>query len=363
MGYEVEFISVNKEQAKQDADAILIHWLDSFGSERIVVFDGGLNAHGEKMAKHIKTYYFSSSKKVIDSVICSHPDQDHVSGLKYILEHFEVNSLYMNMPWLYIDDIWSNVTDGRITKKSLEYDLRKNYSFINELEDIAKRKGIPIYPCFQGAIIQNDLCVLSPSKEFYLKLLVESNKTPLQTNAKVKESVFEAIRYVKSLIESWVKEGLREDVNTSEENEMSVVLLGEMEKQKFLLTGDAGTRALNNAISFSNAIGKNIIDTVNFIQVPHHGGRHNVSPSVLNKLVGEIVNEGEETGKVAFVSVADGSDHPLQMVVNAFIRRGVKIYKTQEGNIIRHSNNMPKRNGWNSITKLEFKDEVEEWKD
>lgn len=48
------------------------------------------------------------------------------------------------------------------------------------------------------------------------------------------------------------------------------------------------------------------------------------------------------------------------MVTNAFIRRGVKVFKT-EGCTIRHKNNMPAREGWNSAEKLAFNSEVEEW--
>ena len=113
---------------------------------------------------------------------------------------------------------------------------------------------------------------------------------------------------------------MRENVSTTAENEMSVVSYGEMD-DNFLLTGDAGIRALDKSITYSEEIGKSIKDTVNFIQVPHHGGRHNVSPSILNRLLGEIVEEENYTGNVAFVSVANDSDQPLQMVVNAFTRR------------------------------------------
>lgn len=77
-------------------------------------------------------------------------------------------------------------------------------------------------------------------------------------------------------------------------------------------------------------------------------------------MLGAITEEGNYTGKVAFVSVANDSDHPLQMVVNAFTRRGVKVYKTK-GNVIRHSKNMPDREGWVSLVKLEFEQKIEEW--
>ncbi len=69
-----------------------------------------------------------------------------------------------------------------------------------------------------------------------------------------------------------------------------------------------------------------------------------------------------DIGKTAFVSVAKDSDHPLQMVVNAFRRRGVSVYKT-EGNIINHSVHMPSRVGWSSLKSLDFEERVEAWDD
>ena len=90
----------------------------------------------------------------------------------------------------------------------------------------------------------------------------------------------------------------------------------------------------------------------------HYVFLHDVSPSILDRLIGEIVDEDETIGKTAFVSVAKDSDHPLQMVVNAFTRRGVKVYKT-EGNIIHHHKNMPDREGWSALEKLNFEEKVE----
>lgn len=364
MAYEIDFVGVGDE-CKKDADAIALRWKDGIGNYKIAVYDGGLQAHGEKLEQLLNQYYFDDgTEKIIDYVICSHSDSDHTSGLKNILDKFEVQVLYMNRPWLYVDDIWDKVNDGRTTKDSLIRRLRDEYQYINDLEEIAQDKGIPIYEAFQGTLIDDKLRILSPSKEFYLELLVESSKTPL-TNESDKSTfsgfLKNTFQHMKNLIETWNSEKLRENVSTTAENEMSVVIYGEID-DNFLLTGDAGIRALDKSIKYSETIGKNIKENVNFIQVPHHGGRHNVSPSILNRLIGNVVEEGKTTGKSAFVSVANGSDHPLQMVVNAFIRRGVKVYKTK-GNIIHHHRNMPNRLGWTALKSLEFEQKVEEWED
>lgn len=360
MGYELDFIGVNEET--KDADAIGMRWDKGNQNYVVGVYDGGLKVYGEALREHMERYYWDSTEeKVIDFVICSHSDQDHTSGVKEILENFTVKALYMNRPWLYVNDVFDKVNDGRITPESLVRRLKEKYPYISDLEDIATKKSIPIYETFQGKSINNRLTVLSPAKEFYLELLVESEKTPLEEASSFKNIIKRSFEQIlNALFESWSDEKLREDVTTSAENEMSVVILGKMDEENFLLTGDAGLRALNNAIKFADSIDISIKDDVNFYQIPHHGGRHNVSPSLLNNMIGEIVSEGVTVGKVAMVSAAKNSDHPLQMVINAFVRRGVQVFKT-DGNIISQHKNMADREGWTSIDKLGFNSYVEEW--
>lgn len=360
MPYELDFIGVNKET--KDSDAIGIRWKNSDRNYVVGVYDGGLQIYGDKLKEHIEECYFNDvEEKIIDFVICSHSDQDHTSGIKEILESYEVKSLYMNRPWLYVDEIFDKVNDGRITRDSLKDRLKEKYSYIADLEDIAIEKDIPIYETFQGMKINDKLTVLSPAKDFYLELLVESDKTPLEENSTFKGMIKEAFQKISDVLtESWNEENLREDVKTSAENEMSVVILGQMDEENFLLTGDAGLRALKNAIEYAENIFIPIKDNVTFYQIPHHGGRHNVSTLLLNSMVGEVVDEGETNGKRAFVSVGKNSDHPLKMVVNAFVRRGVKVYKT-DGNTITHHRNMPEREGWTSVDNLKFNTKVEKW--
>lgn len=361
MPYEIDFIGVSEET--KDATAICMRWQKADGGYLVGVFDGGLKAYGEQLKNHLNNYYFNgTSDKTIDFVICSHPHQDHAAGLAEILDNFTVKNLYMNMPWNHIDELYEKVKDGRITPASLEVRLKEKYTYIANLEELAKKHSIPISNAFEGTIIADKLTVLSPSKDFYLELLVESEKTPLEE----KDSLLEAAaRFVKTIInklkESWSDEQLREDVSTEPDNETSTIILGEMDEESFLLTGDVGIRGLQKALDYSSALGKNIKDNVKIYEIPHHGGRHNVSPSILNQLIGNIIEEGSETGKEAYVCSGKNSDHPLQMVVNAFIRRGTKVYKASGSTICHHRGNMPVREGWSSVESTKFNTDVEEW--
>lgn len=376
MSYEIDFIGVGSE-VKQDADAFCFRWVDSYGKDgnplyKIGVFDGGFESHGKAMAQHLNKYYFDDAngektrnEKVIDFVFVSHADQDHVSGLKEILEEFNVKALYMNRPWEYVEELYEIVKDGRITLKSLEERLKTSYSNIAALEEIAEKNSIPITPAFAGDVISERLRVLSPSKSFYLTLLAESNKTPeTETVFESAQKMVQKIKaYLLNILEDWNTETLHEGVTTSAENETSIVLLGQMDDETFLLTGDAGLRALSNAVDYAEKnLGIKVKDSVSFYQIPHHGGRHNVSPSILNRLVGCKVKEGSKPTKVAYVSVAKDSDHPLKVVTNAFVRRDATVYQT-DGYTIWHHIGTPGRAGFTSITAVPFADTVEEWDD
>ena len=255
MAYEIEFIGVGEDKCKQNADAICIRWKkdDDFDDTNYIigVVDGGFEAHGNALTNHMNQYYFDDSKrnkekseKEIDFVIVTHPDQDHTAGLLKILDNFTVKKIYMNRPWLYVDDLYDNVNDGRITKASLEMRLREKYKTISDIEEKAEEDGIDIYEALQGTIIENNLLILSPSKDFYLKLLIESEKTPLTEDTSMNENgMFVKIaKYAKevilSILEKWDVETLREGEITSAENESSVVTRGVINNSGFLLTGD-----------------------------------------------------------------------------------------------------------------------------
>ena len=190
--------------------------------------------------------------------------------------------------------------------------------------------------------------------------MAESPKTPKSAVGAFTALAHQFSNQIKTVLESWTNELLRNDVETSPENETSLVVLGQFEFEKFLLMGDAGIRALTRAIDYADSQGISLAKEVRFLQVPHHGGRHNVGPNLLNRLLGPILPENTTFTKTAYVSAAEGSDHPRQMVVNAFTRRGVNVYITR-GHIIWHHNGTPVRDGWSSISPVGFNKTVEGW--
>lgn len=359
-GYEIDFLPVGN--GEKSGDAIAIRY-GSSGDYRIMVIDGGTKDSGQALVDHIKEYYNSEH---VNFVVNTHPDGDHASGLTVVLEQLSVGELWMHRPWEHSQEIRDLFKDGRITDNSLSERLKDALNAAYALEELAKEKNIPIYEPFQGEII-GDFTVLSPEKEWYLQELTPNfRKTP---EAKALEKAFmesllglgktianKAMQYI---LESWDYETLKESGATSSENQSSVILYGKIEKRGILLTGDAGVDALNRAADFAEANGIDL-QASSFIQVPHHGSRNNVSPSILDRIVGPKIGIDSNPSKTAVVSASkESTTHPRRVVTNAFKRRGAKVLATKGSTICSHYN-FPSRAGWVTAEPLPFFDEVEE---
>ncbi len=94
--------------------------------------------------------------------------------------------------------------------------------------------------------------------------------------------------------------------------------------------------------------------------MPHHGSRRNVSPSLLDKIIGPKLSEGSPLEKTAFVNTSkDCPEHPKKSVSNAFQRRGAKVIATN-GSTKCESWGFESRAGWYPATPLPFYNQVEE---
>lgn len=354
-GYEIDFLPVGN--GDKSGDAIVVRY-GKPGCYKVMVVDGGTKESGENLVDHIKKYYQTTH---VDYLVNTHPDADHASGLEVVLEQLSVGEVWIHRPWEYAEEIRHWFQDGRITNQSLANRLRDLLSHAYRLEELSEYKGIPIYEPFAGSRI-GAFYVLSPTRDWYLDLIPQFNKTP-----EVKYGLADVMkRYgIRTLekVASWVDEywdieTLTEDGETSYENESSVILYGNIAGRGILLTGDAGIQAMEKAAEYVTALGFDLKSS-RFIQVPHHGSRRNVSPSILNRILGPKVDCDTVPTKTAFVSASQTSEtHPRKVVTNAFIRRGVKVHQTK-GQAKRHSHNMPERDGWSASIPVPFYRQVE----
>ncbi len=352
--FEIDFLDV---KSSKSGDAIPLRYSIA-GVKRVHVTDGGFQDSGDIVIEHIKKYYDDPS--TIDAVIASHSDGDHTGGLRKVLEAFSVSELWMLRPWLYADELIDRF--ARFTNvENLVRRLKEIYPNIAELEEIAKAREIPILAPFQGEQI-GEFTVLAPSKERYLNLIVESDRTPEGTAQSLLGHGRAFVKSVVSFIRSaWGEETFSPE-ETSFENEMSVIQYANLCEKKVLLTADAGRGALTEALDYAPSVGLTL-PGIDHFQVPHHGSRRNLSTEILDRLLGKRLPEKQEEGNEHFNAIISASkedeDHPRKAVIRACIHRGAKVVST-EGRTICTGHNSPEREGWTTAPVLPYPEEQEE---
>jgi len=204
MKYEIDFIATKEN--KGNADAICFRY-EKDGKFINVVYDGGSKVLANKLIEHLEEFYFKDEySPKIDYLICSHPDQDHASGLIEVIEKFNIGKIIMNIPWKYIYNIWDNVNDGRTSEESLEKRLKNDYPYVAKIEELAQEKGIEIIEGFEDKQINENLKILSPSKEFFIELLKKSKKTKYLDESDYKSNIYtESAKNILSKFTNWIK--------------------------------------------------------------------------------------------------------------------------------------------------------------
>lgn len=353
MPWEVDFLRVGEGEKCGDAIALRFGALTGPRDQSVFVIDGGTQESGELLVQHIRKHYGTNT---VDVAISTHPDMDHSSGLAVVLESADVRRLLMHQPWNHAAVIRSMFQDGRVTAKGLEDRVWRALQCARDLESIATRKKIPIEEPFSDTFGG----ILSPSRAFYETQLARFRCMPeqhaKQNQARVMESLLSAFRVAAKALETWFTETLTDpdDELVSGENNSSVVYLFEWEGERFLFTGDAGVPALREAVACAARKGIDL-RTVKYLQIPHHGSRRNVGPTILNTIVGPILAEGAPKLKSAFVSASQNGapKHPARKVCNAFARRGVSVYVTAGGSICQ-PHGVALRQGYSAVSPVPF---------
>lgn len=367
---EIEFLAVG--EGSKPGDAIIVRYGEPNAYE-LMVIDGGHAETGETLVSHLKKHFGDDVS--LAHVVLTHSDADHASGLREVLREIPVKNLWLHIPWLLAEEARHLFKDKRWTQDGLTAAIKNEYDIISEIVDIAVAAKCKIYYPFQGSTI-GPFRVLSPNRAAYVHLLPQFDKTPdpdqtLLENASMWLGKATAPAFGAGLLEKlvakaqtwidekWDTERLKDGGVTSASNESSVVLYGDFgDNRRVLLTGDSGINGLIWAANYADSCAFPL-QQFNFVQIPHHGSRRNVGPTILNRLLGDIQSEGSNIRFTTFVSApADDDTHPRKMVLNAFMRRGGRVIATQGTNKI-HYGGFPSRNGYSAATPMSFSSKVE----
>ena len=349
MAFEVDFLAVG--DGEKSGDAIAVRWGNLAGpraEQKILIIDGGTLEAGQNLVNHVANFYGTTS---VDAVLCTHPDIDHACGLKIVLEKLDFGFLLMHKPWDHANEI-GELFKNPTTPTKLQEKLKKAITTAHELQQICDDKGKKIYEPFTGMTWDN-LRILGPNRDYYQQLLAQFRETPAAMNP-VPSILLKALSGAKETVE-WVAEkldiqyeSLDDSGVTSPENDSSTISLLTVDGYKLLFTGDAGIPALTAAADYATSL-KVRLDDLRLMQVPHHGSKHNVGKTILNRIKAEN----------ALISVgAKAPKHPARKVTNALKRRGSFVCVTA-GKGLCHRFDSPVRHGWDSAEPVPFYDQVE----
>lgn len=342
--HEIDFLSVENEAGSKSGDAIALRfWSDALGRMAVVVIDAGFRDTGQRLVDQIRTRYQTSR---VDLAISTHPDGDHLNGLQTVVESLDVVELFIHRP----------------REHGLDARAYPNLEAIDALIAAAAYHGTRVTEPFAGEQRFNGLLtVLGPSHYYYEQLLAESlaeaagtgGQTALAAGALSAGGrlMAKAANLLERALAYWPAETLGEDGVTSARNNTSVVTLIRPAQERWLLTGDAGIPALHAALDhYERMYGPISTAPFSFVQVPHHGSRRNVSPSLLDRWLGPR-GAGFAT-PLAFVSSAKADPkHPSPKVTNAFARRGARVYAT-EGRNLHEGHGTPPRPDYGPATEV-----------
>lgn len=369
MHCEIEFLPVGMGSKAGDAIVVRYGYDHDF---KLMLIDGGHANTGEEIIEHLRDNF--GAEATFEHVLLTHSDADHASGLRAVLENVSVSNLWLHIPWLLAEESRHLFKNKQWTEDRLKAAIKAEYDIVSEVVDLAVAQGTTLYYPFQGANI-GPFRVCSPTQYVYKYLLPQFEKTPDPDQAAIevagmwirKESaVTKIVEAARAAIQSWTTESwdnerLRDGGVTSASNESSVVLYGAFDNANtVLLTGDAGLNGLRWSADYADKAGLPL-QLFSFVQIPHHGSRRNSGPSLLNRLVGPKLPQGTDERYSAYVSAPVNDDqHPRRIVLNAFKRRGGRIYATQGGKKVYWGGFTP-RAGYSTATGLPFYTEVEEY--
>jgi beta-lactamase superfamily II metal-dependent hydrolase len=342
--YEVDFLPVGNAGRHGDAIAMRFTRPDN-GQYAHVIIDAGFDENGDALVEHVQRWFNTRS---VDLAILTHPDGDHIGGMGTVIRKLDVGTLCVHR-------LRDRGGDGLPAADA-----------VDELIQVAEENGTAIHEPFAGShAFGGGLRILGPTEEWYAELVAaqqleagERAAAKRVAPAEGRLGVAEAARLLgQRFLAALPGEVEFDDAGgTNPRNNTSAITLVQVDGYRMLFTADAGVPALDRAWDW---LVENIGDATppGFVQLPHHGSRHNASSALLDRILGET---GQAQTKTAFVNVGpDAKKHPSPRVANGFMRCGHRVYQTKGITIHHHSADAPDR-GWPPVTPLEPLDETQE---
>lgn len=330
MPFEIEMLSVGA------ADSMIIRYFNQQGEEIVILIDAGNRKDGPKIVRHINKW---TNQKYIDLAICTHPDADHIGGFFHVVEHVKITEFWIHDPSKHktaVRQMQQKINLSETLKKGFKNvleNLDHSFSLLSLIDSKGIRRDREPFAGLQYELAP--LLVVGPSVSYYESLLCRFRDVNILFEEE--NDLEKSLQGGQLLSESLTtKQVLDMDNDRSKENNSSAIILFKPNSRKYLFTSDAGPDGLQKAHD------KYDLSNLDWLDVPHHGSRYNLSTSLIKTF----------NPKRAYIS-CDGSTHyPNTAVVEELKNIDCTVFSTGRSGNILHKKNLPLRLGYSKSTPL-----------
>ena len=353
---EVDFLPASSESKSGDSILIRTGFFDYknpvLNEQTVILIDSGYQECAKTITNHLKKTYCT---RKIDYVFITHPDEDHLAGLKELLikNEITIKHVYIHDPWKHAKTVFEKSDDGRRTVNSVKSRMEKGFPLLSEVYDLLDKRNISYSEIFSDKTCPLDksyyIDILGPSQDFYEKIIFEYTES-LNIASYSQQDVYQK-RPCNAFL---VKKYFVDNPCTSQKNESSMILLlakNEKKEPLCLFSGDAGVKAYSGAID--NICQYHIpIKNVPYVQLPHHGSIKNVQEWFFNIFKNSSFVVSASTGEI--------KKHPSPLLINYIcLKTNSSVYQATESNgLLCSIDGAPDRPGWDSAQSKNYASSV-----
>lgn len=299
LGLKIETAQNQVSNDKIENSSYKVHYLDvgqgnctvvELPDDKIMLIDGGGEFYGEKIYKMLK----SLGRSKIDYMIASHADSDHIGGLNYLFDKFEIINIYRPLQIAGRNEkVYSANCEVSYKFKVSEYeDLNRAYTNLGKshfVETVSETYCDFIEKAYSETYYENGVSKKSNITVFYDRLKIEGENysleffAPLKTDEEIDLSTITNTNGFLTKIYKYDKS-----------NNSSAIMLLNVCGDKYFFTGDASANVDNDKsdsdyeesdflLSLTKSEKENL-SNIDVYLAAHHGSYYGTSDNLVSLL-------------------------------------------------------------------------------
>lgn len=247
----------------------------------------------------------NASGGVLEKVVLTHIDADHIVGLLDLTEELKENAADGAGPLVKIKELWFNSFSDTIGKSnSIKPLLQQMLAGVHQLGSVMPHSDLALQSIFQGDTLRRNALLLNiPVNETFggriitldtvtEPLMLENLKLtfigPTRSNLEtLQKEWMEWIDKNRNRILSGDRELLRQ-MDGSVPNLSSVMFLAEADGKRLLFTGDGRGDFILEGLKTAGLLNADGSVHLDVFKVPHHGSIRNVPDGFFEKVMADI---------------------------------------------------------------------------